>query len=246
MFLAHATGFCARTLDGVIAGFPSTTAHDFRGHGRSGPGPLPVSWWDMASDVAAVRAATPAESAVGFGHSMGGAALAMVEIERPGSFDALVLFEPIVFGRPFGRRDHHLARLAERRRRAFPSKAAARDNFLGKPPFDGWTEAAFEGYLEDGLSARDGSVELSCVPEFEAEVYRSAAAHGLFDRLDELSCPVTLVVGEESDTYPEGWPETLADAMPDARLVRVAGTHFAPMEHPATIAEQIAAAFGRV
>jgi pimeloyl-ACP methyl ester carboxylesterase len=199
----------------------------------------------MASDVATVRAATPAEHAIGFGHSMGGAALVMVEIEHPGSFDALVLFEPIIFGRPFARRDHHLARVAEKRRRRFPSRDAARENFEGKPPFDGWTAAAFEGYLEDGLVGRDGFVELSCPPEFEAEVYRSAAAHGVAGRLADLSCPVTLVVGEDSDTYPDGWLETLAGAIPDCRVVQVTGSHFAPMEQPTEIVEQIEAAASR-
>ncbi len=193
----------------------------------------------MAADVATVRAAVEAERAVGFGHSMGGAALAMVEIEYPGSFDALVLFEPIVFGEPFRRRDHVLAQLAERRRQSFPSREAARDNFAGKPPFDTWTDAALAGYLADGLIDRDGLVELACSPTFEAEMYRSAAAHGVFARLAELSCPVTIVVGGESDTYPGGWVETLTDAIPGARLARIAGSHFAPMEHPESIVAEI-------
>ena len=245
MFLAHATGFCGRTLDGVAASLPCTTVHDFRGHGRSGPAAVPVSWWDMASDVATVRAAVEAETAIGFGHSMGGAALAMVEIEHPGSFDALVLFEPIVFGGPFRRRDHPLAEIAERRRRSFPSREAARDNFVRKPPFDTWSEVALTGYLADGLIDRDGVFELACSPPFEAEMYRSAAAHGLFARLAELSCPVTILVGGESDTYPEGWAETLTDAIPEGRLVRTDGSHFAPMEHPESVVAEIEAGLGR-
>ena len=102
MFLSHATGFCATAWAAVAEdlGVLPWTAWDYRGHGRSGGGTIPVSWWSMGFDAGAVRDATPVERAIGVGHSMGGAALLMAQLFDPRRFDALILFEPIVFPGP--------------------------------------------------------------------------------------------------------------------------------------------------
>lgn len=245
LFLAHATGFCAGTWDAVIREVAevveSATSWDFRGHGASGGGSIPVSWWDMAGDAGAVRDSLSVEGAIGVGHSMGGAALVMAQILDPGRFAGLVLVEPIIPPPPHRRAEHRLAELARKRRRTFADRSEVRSNFVGKSPFNHWRQAAFDGYVAGGFRERDdGMLELACSPEFEAEVFTAAGGAALLDRLGEVEVPVTLLFGEAMDTFPGEWAEHLTGCFPNASLQIVAGgDHFLPMSTPGVVAEAI-------
>lgn len=245
VFLSHATGFCGAAwrpvAEAAAPGSAGVTWWDFRGHGRSGRAGIPISWWEMATDVAAVRDAAPVTTAVGVGHSMGGAALVMAQLSDPGRFQALVLIEPIIVSPPYRRQDHHLASLARRRRRRFGSRAEAEANFAGKEPFSRWHPDALAGYLDTGLTERsDGSVELSCPPELEAELYTAAGGHGLAALVDRVEVPVRILAGSDTDTYPLEWPAELAERFPRGELRVVDGTgHFLPMERPEAVVEAI-------
>lgn len=219
----------------------AATCWDFRGHGASGGGSIPVSWWDMAGDASAVRDSVSVEGAIGVGHSMGGAALVMAQILDPGRFAGLVLVEPIIPPPPHHRAVHRLAELARKRRRTFANRSEVRANFAGKSPFDHWRQAAFEGYVAGGFRERDdGSTELACSPEFEAEVFISAGGSALLDRLGEVEIPVTLLFGETMDTFPREWAEHLVGSLPTASLEIVpGGDHFLPMSTPAVVVEAI-------
>jgi pimeloyl-ACP methyl ester carboxylesterase len=243
LFLSHATGFCAGAWAAVIGESAlGWTAWDFRGHGRSGRVASTLSWWEMGGDAAAVRDATRADAAVGVGHSMGGAALLMAEIDRRGRFDALVLYEPIIPPPPF-RRDTELllARLARKRRAVFESRQEALDNYAGKPPFDRWDARALHGYVQGGLVDETGETVLACGPATEAEVFIASGAHALVDRLVEVEIPVTVVCGAETDTYPLEWAHHLASSLPRGDLLVLPDTgHFGPMERPVELAQIIA------
>jgi pimeloyl-ACP methyl ester carboxylesterase len=83
-----------------------------------------------------------------------------------------------------------------------------------------------------------GGRTLACPPEVEAEFYRGATAHGTWDRIGEVGCPVSVVVGEHSDSHPPGFAEALTERFRDAELLTVPGaTHFVPMEKPHELAE---------
>lgn len=245
VFLAHATGFCAGALRPVAeelrrAGFGGeVVSWDFRNHGRSPRRRPPFDWWEVAADVAAVRRAHPGHPAVAMGHSMGGATVAMAQLADPTSFDALVLVEPIIPPPPYGFLHHPLVDAALKRRRWFASREEARENFATKPVFARWDPRALQGYLEGGLVDGDGGVELACRPEDEAEFYRAASAHGLLERLGELTVPVTLVVGSDSDAYPREWAEELAARCGATLEVVESTTHFLPMERPDRVAALI-------
>jgi pimeloyl-ACP methyl ester carboxylesterase len=248
----HATGFCKEVWEPVVAAGLvglDVVALDQRGHGQSEEPPIPFDWWDLGRDVLSVLDHVSVPTAVGVGHSSGGAALVMAEVLRPGTFDALVLVEPIVFpGPPMRHEASPLAAGAERRRSTFPSREAAREAYRGRGPFALWDDRVLDAYVEGGLRDRaDGGVELRCRPAFEAECYRSGTAHGAWARLGEVRCPALVVAGSESDTHRPELLEGQAAALGGAAIVVIDGaTHFLPMERPETIAEIVADAIERV
>lgn len=172
---------------------------------------------------------------------MGGASLVMAELLSPGSFDALVLIEPIIFGPPFARDpDHPLVGLALRRRDTFESRDAVLGSYASKLPFAAWDRAALEGYVDGGFVEVDGATRLACRPTSEAEVFTAAGAHAAWGRLSEVSPPTTILFGADTDTYPPGHAETLAARFVNATAVAVEDTgHFLPMERPHVVAAAV-------
>lgn len=240
VLFVHANGFCKELWRPVTQrlGGVHTVAIDQRGHGESEVGPPPFDWWDLGRDALA-WAGTLTGPRLGVGHSSGGAALAMAEILMPGTFRRLVLIEPIVFPGPFAPMPTHpLVAGALRRRASFASRAEARAAYHRRGPFTKWGDAALDLYVEHGFrDGPDGRRHLACSPATEAEFYRMATAHGAWDRLGEISCPVTIVVGEHSDSHPPEFAARLAARFRDATVVSYPGaSHFLPMEHPEVVA----------
>lgn len=218
----------------------SAVAWDGRAHGASAAGKPPFDWWDFGRDALEVVDSIEVGIRVGVGHSMGGAALAMAEILRPGTFDGLVLIEPIVFPPPFGRFDNMMAEIARKRRSSFASPEEAHSNFAGKAAFSAWDSRAMEAYIRGGLRFSDDDWILSCSPQHEAEVYKGGSAHGAFDRLGEIGIPVLLLAGEHSTTHDKNLVEVLLSQLVSGSAVVVPDAgHFLPMERPATVAELI-------
>ncbi|MFH1329354.1 MAG: alpha/beta hydrolase [Actinomycetota bacterium] len=240
----HATGFC-KELWAPVADLPRprpVVAPDQRGHGESSVPPPPYDWWDLGRDLLAVVEACRLERPLGLGHSSGAAALAMAELLRPGTFAALVLVEPIVFPVAASRMEENpMTRAALRRRRSFPSAEAAVESLRGRGAFAGWTEAALALYAAHGFRSEEGRWALRCSPETEAEFYRGATAHGAWERLGEVSCPVVLVAGAASTSHPAWFIEAMHERFAAARLEVVAGAgHFLPMERPDAVAALVA------
>lgn len=243
---AHATGFSKelwrpfadefRRAGGTVP----VVAFDFQSHGEARKLAHPVDWWAFAGDVDGALSSVSG-TVVGLGHSMGAAALIMRELLHPGTFSALVLVEPIVLPDEVNRRfsEHNpLAAMAMRRRRTFPSAEAAHTNFASKPVFGRWDGRALSAYVEGGLIDEEVHWRLACEPEDEAATFRAAATTGLWDRLGEVRCPVTVVGGEHSDSHSVDFVEILSRRFVDGSVHIVPGaTHFVPMEAPGDLAE---------
>jgi pimeloyl-ACP methyl ester carboxylesterase len=239
--LVHATGFCKETWLPVVDHLPglNATLLDQRGHGASGKPEPPFDWWDLGADILEVLG-DASDRPIGVGHSSGGTAVAMAEITRPGTFSTLILVEPIILPPPFVRGENNpLTMQALRRRRDFDSVDSAFESFRGRGPFARWTDEALRLYVEHGtVATAGGGRTLACPPEVEAEFYRGATAHGTWDRIGEIGCPVSVVVGEHSDSHPPGFADALTERFRDAELLTVPGaTHFVPMEKPLELAE---------
>jgi pimeloyl-ACP methyl ester carboxylesterase len=262
LLFSHATGFHGRCYTPVarrLAG-RHCLALDYRGHGDTPRPEGPVDWVHYGDDALAVgsrlagqqtgqptgeQTGQPAGQHGGpidaFGHSMGGAALLMAAHRRPQLFRRLVLFEPIVFP-PEARdpnRDNSLARSTLRRRESFASYDDAIANFASKAPLAAFHPEALEYYVRHGFrEAADGTVHLKCARETESETFATGTAHDTWDLLPQINTEVVVVNGRVDDAQPSMIAEAVAGRLPNARyLQRNDFDHFAPMTHPAEMAE---------
>lgn len=250
---SHATGFCKEVWKPAVRAVRAAEielpafAWDYRCHGDAPTIEGELDWWMFAEDVASVIGAR--RPCVGIGHSMGGAALVMAELSHPGLLAGLLLIEPIIIPGPRVRwEDGPLAVSARRRKATLESRQAALDNYRGKGGFATWTEEALEAYVDGGLRALpDGTLELKCRPDREAEVFAASLTHGAFDRLGELSCPVRIIAGEVTDTHPHAVLEQYESVIPDVTTEILPGTtHFIPMERPDLVASEIGSLLQRL
>jgi pimeloyl-ACP methyl ester carboxylesterase len=259
LLLAHATGFHAQVLAPMAAHLADRFhcwAFDQRAHGRStAPADGDFHWRGLADDALATVAALGLDRPFGFGHSSGGAALLLAEAGRPGTFRGLFCYEPVVlpFDPPLGRdagmgpegQGNPLAAGALRRRDRFASRAEARANYAGKPPFAAFAPEVVDAYVEHGLADQpDGTVALRCRPEHEAEMYRMGSAHDAFGRLPGIACPVTIACGNDGGHITPEVGQAIVDRLPAGRLLVMDGLgHFGPLQDPAGVAAAVVTAF---
>lgn len=225
LLLAHGAGFNAGVWRPTVERLRRSglraelLAFDWAGHGQSAPNPAPwaagagtgasaeaYDWREVAPrDVFELLAQQPAATArrplYGIGHSFGGAGLVLAELARPGTFDGLVLIEPII--RAPGPDDAHpLVERALRRRSRFDaaSRADVAAHFARRA-YAAWDADALAGYVERGFRAVEGGgFELACAPETEASVYLGGMRSGAFERLPELGCGCAVAAGGKSET----------------------------------------------
>jgi pimeloyl-ACP methyl ester carboxylesterase len=256
LLFAHATGFHGHVWRPVarrlVDDFHLFT-FDERGHGDTPPSEDGQSWHGFARDALAVVDANGLADRrpFGVGHSAGGAALILAELERPGTFGGLWCFEPILPARypesmPTPSNANPLANGARRRREVFPSKDAAYDNYAGKPPFQVLDPEALRAYVDHGFEELDdGTVRLKCRGEIEARTYEMAGAHGAVERLGEVTCPVVFACGALTDTpFGPDYLARLVETVPDGRIEVFDDLgHFGPLQDPDAIAASIRRAF---
>jgi pimeloyl-ACP methyl ester carboxylesterase len=258
LLLSHATGFHGLVW-APLAATLTTRYHswslDYRGHGDSTePADGVFHWAGAAADawaaVRTVRGTGASGPLFGLGHSMGGAALLMAELDHPGTFAALALFEPIVLPpdlpRPEG--GPSLAEGARRRRDVFGSRDEAYENFAGKPPLNVLAPAALRAYVDHGFADQpDGTVRLKCRGESEARTYEGSQTHDTFARLGEIRCPVLVLSGSFQPFQPASWARQVADNLPRGTFARLDDIgHFGPMEDPEEVAGVVADYFAGV
>ena len=249
LVLVHATGFCAAVLSPMATELRRRfrcIALDLRAHGRSErPASGDFDWHFFANDVLAVTEHLGLESPAGFGHSCGGAALLLAEQARPGTFEALYCFEPVVLpaesllapsieGNP-------LSRGALRRRSAFASREEALANFSTKSPFDTLHRDALCAYVDNGFADDPaGGISLRCRREDEAQVYAHSLSHDAFARLGCVQCPVTLACGAETDAIGPDSLALFAGRLGRSRTLALPALgHFGPLADPVTVAGSV-------
>ena len=253
LLFCHATGFHGRVWGGVAAEFPDRRciALDFRGFGDStAPRDGDFDWHGFADDVLAVVDHFSWTDVQAVGHSKGGAALLVAELVRPGTFDRLVCFEPIVFPRPgeggpvfrLPGEGNPLAEGARRCREQFDSYDAAIERFAASESLGSLRPDVLESYVRHGFRpADDGTVVLKAAREHEARTYEMSQELGAFERLGDVRCPVLVAHGGDGGP-PAQFAPMIADALPHAELQVFPDLgHFGPLEDPVTFARAVRA-----
>ena len=247
--LCHATGFCAQAWNPLAAGLRQHTdgplrivALDFRAHGRStAPADGNLSWVGVGRDVRTVLDHFEVAHAFGIGHSMGGAALMLAELDQPGTFSGIWAYEPIVIPPDLIENDdgNYLAKSARRRRPVFDSLDAARANFSSKPPMMTFDPEALAGYLDGGFEPHpDGTVTLRCSPGDEAGFYEMGGKNNAWQRLGEITPPTWIVRGSDAVPGPPTFAPMIAERLPRGQLVDFPEmSHFGPFEAPEVLAD---------
>jgi len=247
LLVSHATGFhgrCYLPVAHALADRFHSVAFDYRGHGNTARPDGAVDWQRYGDDAQAMANAL-AHPTFAFGHSMGGACLLMAAHRDPSLFSRIVVFEPIVFP-PSGLRpdasESPLSIGARRRRASFPSYEAAIANYAAKPPLMGFTGEALDAYVRYGFAeAEDGEVHLKCRPETEAETFEMGPHHDTWDKLPEIETPVLVVAGKVQEFQPSHIAGQVAERLPNATYLELPSLdHFAPMTHPAEMADIVA------
>jgi pimeloyl-ACP methyl ester carboxylesterase len=253
LLISHATGFhahCYVPIGRALGDRFHVWGLDHRGHGDSAvAAEWEVDWHRFGDDTLAVAGRiAPHGGLVGVGHSMGGASLLMAAHADPSRFAHLVLFEPIAGPRRTGHladvdmRSLPIVQGAFRRRRRFPSRAEARQNYAAKPPLSLMTDEVLDNYVEHGF--RDvidehGSpaVELCCPPELEAAIFMGGRDNGVWELLADIEVPCTIVSGMVLEMQPSASTALVADELPNATFVLESDqTHFGPFSHPDALA----------
>ncbi len=254
VLLAHATGFhgrCWAPLAPILGRTYTVWALDQRGHGASG---RPADgryddWGRFAADILAVVDAIGGNGWRAAGHSLGGGVTLLAEARRPGTFETICCYEPVVMPPPEilgaqtpGRGPNPLAQLARKRRPCFASRAAARENYRSKPPFAGFAPAVLDAYVEYGfVDQPDGSVALACAREDEAAVFEGAAISPTWAELPSVRVPVAVLSGSDLTDPVARFAPHIARHLPRGGFRRLDGLdHFGPMTAPEAVAEVMA------
>lgn len=247
LLLVHATGFHGRVWDPmvpVLRGRFRVVAFDQRGHGDSDKPETGYEWPNFGRDVLAVVDHLGLDEPRGMGHSAGAAALIFAETDRPGTFDRLVLCDPVL-APPEWRElaqagPNPMAEGTRRRRRVWDSPWQMAERLQGGTPLEGWREDFLHAYTRHGTrSLGDGTVELKCPPPIEAQVYEMGMRHEGWERLADVACPVLFLAGESSELWVADRREQVEPRLRDGRLEVIADAgHFFPMERPDETFEQ--------
>lgn len=258
ILFAHAIGFHGGVFKPMISSLCSLGyscySLDFRGHGYSrvlkdGR----YDWQALSEDCMDVVSTLGLDGCHAFGHSCGGHALLMAEVQNPGIFASIYAFEPIILlfpgdveGFNFLTEDHVTLRRgyvlnAKRRRVCFSSKQEAFHSYKNNAAFKHWNEEALKSYVYEGGFIGDDvthGVQLACNPATEIAIYE--AGHNVLDafhRLKSVSCPVMIARGNSEKGRLPNYPATVApflvNNIPNATLIEFPdNSHLAPMENP--------------
>jgi pimeloyl-ACP methyl ester carboxylesterase len=217
---------------------------DFRGHGDSKALPEHLRWGAFCDDVLTVvqRLALARPSAMG--HSLGGTALLLAELARPGTFASIYCFEPIVLPhKPHvpHPEDNRYAAAALHRQETFGSRVDAEAVVSQMRPFSDLHPEALEAYVEHGLvHLPDGSTRLKCRPFDEARVFATASSHHGHASLSALQCRLVLAGGRKSRVVPPSVLGELLARLPKGRLELFDELgHFGPLQDPATVSKSV-------
>jgi 2-succinyl-6-hydroxy-2,4-cyclohexadiene-1-carboxylate synthase len=233
--LLHGFSGTRRTWDGVSAALEGERyrplALDLPGHGDAADAERPITF---ARCIADVLARSP-QRFVLCGYSLGGRVALHVALAAPERVSRLVLVSCSA----------GISGDAERAERRRADRALADE--LERLPFadfiERWRAQPLFACEPPEVGALARADQRRNRPNSLAAVLRGIGTgemQPLWDRLGELSMPVTVIVGERDQKF-RGLGRRMVELLPDAELVVLAGGHGLPLENPQGVAGALAA-----
>lgn len=246
LVFAHANGYppgsYRRFLD-PLTGACSVIGYRHRPLWSDEPAPPRADWHQFARDLVETVESLPGrggEPVWMMGHSLGAVAGMLAALRRPALFRGLILIDPVFIparkvlslqltpGSALARLP--LVRKTLQRPARFESGEAAFAFHRGKRAFAGMSDEVLRDYIRAGTRERDGGVELTWSPRWEAAVYSSVPL--VWTRLPRLRLPTLGLRGEESDILGEAAFRRWGRLQKSADLRTLPGGHLLPLEHP--------------
>lgn len=241
----HATGFLPWIWHPIARELSSSfriVAPYFCDHRHEDPDKGGLHWMVLAEDLCSFCEKLGLEKPRLVGHSMGATVMTLAEAVYGPKADRMLLIEPIFLPREFYRiqlkvEDHPLASKSIRRRNRWENREEAAAYLRSRPLFKKWDDEMLDLYIRYGMTEGEtGGLTLACSPQREASLFMGGMHYDPWPLLPEVSCPVLLLEGEESENRPFIDLKKASALFPkgDHRLVREAG-HLIPMEKPGEI-----------
>jgi pimeloyl-ACP methyl ester carboxylesterase len=208
-------------------------------------------WQPFTSDLFAFMDQESLKSIVAIGHSLGGITSLRAVILEPQRFKALVMIDPVLFppsyifvrrllwSKKMVYRLHPLINTARYRRREFTELTSVFNSFRKKSIFRYMQDDSLWAYVR-GITTPtpENGFRLSFSPEWEMQIYATGIWHDmdLWRKISELTIPVLVIRGAETDTFLPQAAKLVSKRLPNARIITLEkATHLVPLEHPVEV-----------
>ncbi|KAF4042974.1 Alpha/beta hydrolase family [Phytophthora infestans] len=169
------------------------------------------NWPEISADAAWEQvqklqsSGTERRPLIGIGHSMGAAALWATEAKHPGTFDGLILFEPI-YGEvdaEYDKKADFLVSLTLAREKKWSSIEAAVTHFENWKNFASWDREMLASWIKGAVvfDQDQQAAVLACDPLIEASVYAGSRLVLAENQLAAPRCPVTFHSGDRTKLF---------------------------------------------
>ncbi|RLN46154.1 hypothetical protein BBJ29_005773 [Phytophthora kernoviae] len=204
---------------------------------------------EVLQRVRALQSKYPDGPLIGIGHSMGACALWNTEVQCPGTFDGLILFEPVYGDMNVSMVTDFLVSITLKRESSWSSRAAAEEHLRSFKNFSAWDRESLEAYMKGGLveDKSTGKTVLACSPPMEASLYCHKLMFCTDQQLAGCKSKISIHSGGRSkmflspifETMNKKWPHIYSVGEPIPRC-----SHALVLEDPAMIAQKILESLG--
>ncbi|GMF14085.1 unnamed protein product [Phytophthora lilii] len=199
---------------------------------------------EMLKQARALRSKSFDAPLIGIGHSMGASAMWNIEAQYPGTFDGLILFEPVYGELNSDVVTNFLVSITLQRESSWPSRAWAEEHLRNFKNFAAWDRESLEAYMKGGLveDTATGKTVLACSTPIEASLYCHKLLHLSDQQLALPKCKIFFHYGSRTKMFlapvfkklGDKWPHiyTLEEPIPNS-------SHAMVLEKPAESAQNI-------